>query len=84
VLALGLNDSAGFEYIRTLIRESKLDDEMLPLIVAMDYMETGERAPLEKLSAEIRPIAEEIVADLQKKLSTPEKTDGRSMHRAHA
>ena len=55
-------------FLRTLIRESKLDQELLPLVVAMDYLETGDRSPLEKLSAEIRPIAEEIVAELQKKL----------------
>ena len=60
-------------FLRTLIRESKLDDELLPLAVAMDYLETGDRSPLEKLSAEVRPIAEEIVAELQKKLSQPEQ-----------
>jgi len=39
----------------------------------MDYLETDDRSSLEKLSAEIRPIAEEIVAELQKKLSKPEQ-----------
>jgi tetratricopeptide (TPR) repeat protein len=68
-------------FLRTLIRESNLDDELLPLVVAMDYLETGDRSPLEKLSAEIRPIAEEIVAELQKKLPAPPE---RSMHKAHA
>jgi len=67
--------------LRSWIRESKLDDEFLPLTVAMEYLETGDRAPLEKLSAEIRPIAEEIVAELQKKLPTPAK---HPMHKAHA
>ena len=67
-------------FLRTLLRDSNLDDELLPLVVAMDYLETGDRGPLEKLSAEIRPIAEEIVAELQKKLpALPE----RSMHKAH-
>jgi tetratricopeptide (TPR) repeat protein len=63
-------------FLRTLIRESRLDDELLPLAVAMDYLETGDRSPLEKLSAEVRPIAEEIVAELQKKLSKPEQAMG--------
>jgi hypothetical protein len=42
----------------------------------MDYFKTSDRSPLEKLSAEVRPIAEEIVAELQKKLSPPEKAMG--------
>jgi hypothetical protein len=68
-------------FLRTLIREPNPDNELLPLVVAMDFLETGDRAPLEKLSAEIRPIAEEIVAELQKKLPTPAK---HQMHTAHA
>ncbi|HXM40518.1 MAG TPA: ATP-binding protein [Bryobacteraceae bacterium] len=68
-------------FLRTLISESNLDEELLPLVVAMDYLETGDRAPLEKLSAEIRPIAEEIVAELQKKLPAVAE---RSTHATHA
>jgi len=68
-------------FLRTLVRESNLDDELLPLVVAMDYLETGDRSPLEKLSAEVRLIAEEIVAELQKKLPAPAE---RSMYKAHA
>jgi tetratricopeptide (TPR) repeat protein len=64
------------KFLRTLIRESKLDDELLPLAVALDCLETGDRSPLERLSAEVRPIAEEIVAELQKKLSMPEQAMG--------
>ena len=79
-LAAVINEK-NLRFLRTLIRESKLDDELLPLVVAMDYLETGDRSPLEKLSAEIRPIAEEIVAELQKKLPAPPE---RSMHKAHA
>jgi DNA-binding transcriptional ArsR family regulator len=75
-------NARNLHFLRTLIRESKLDNELLPLSVAMDYLETGDRSPLEKLSAEVRPIAEEIVAELQKKLSQPEQP-GRSMHIAH-
>jgi tetratricopeptide (TPR) repeat protein len=66
--------------LRTLIRESGLDDELLPLAVATDYLETGDRSPLEKLSAEIRPIAEEIVAELQKKLPAPAKHSTYNVH----
>jgi tetratricopeptide (TPR) repeat protein len=81
VAGLGaLIDRDKVRLFRTLIRESKLDDELLPLVVAMDYFETGDRSPLEKLSSEIRPIAEEIVAELRKKLPAPPE---RSMHKAH-
>ena len=81
VAGLGaLIDRDKVRLFRTLIRESNLDDELLPLVVAMDYFETGDRSPLEKLSSEIRPIAEEIVAELRKKLPAPPE---RSMHKAH-
>jgi hypothetical protein len=59
------------KFLRKLIRESKFANELLPLAAALDYLETGDRSPLEKLSAEVRPIAEEIVAELQKKLLQP-------------
>ena len=71
-----LINERNLRFLRTLIRGSKLDDELLPLVVAMDYLETGDRSPLEKLSAEVRPIADEIVAELQKKLSQPEQAMG--------
>jgi Flp pilus assembly protein TadD len=71
-----LANKGNLHFLRTLIRESNLDEELLPLAVAMDYLETGDRSPLEKLSAEVRPIAEEIVAELQKKLSQPEQAIG--------
>jgi len=74
-------DEKNLRFLRELIRESNLDDELLPLVVAMDYLETGDRSPLEKLSAEIRPIANEIVAEVQKKLPAPPE---RSVHKAHA
>jgi tetratricopeptide (TPR) repeat protein len=79
-LTLLINEG-NHHFLRELIRESKLDDELLPMVVAVDYLETGDRSPLEKLSAEIRPLAEEIVAELQKKLPAPPE---RSMHKAHA
>jgi tetratricopeptide (TPR) repeat protein len=71
-----LINERNLRFLRTLIRESELDDELLPLAVAMDYLETGDRSPLEKLSAEVRPIAEEIVAEFQKKLSKPDQAMG--------
>jgi tetratricopeptide (TPR) repeat protein len=84
VLVKGLIDEKNLHFFRTLICESDLDNEQLPLVVAMDYFGTGDRAPLEKLSAEVRPIAEEIVAELQKKLSPPveavPKTAARKKH----
>jgi hypothetical protein len=74
-------NAGNLRFLRALIRESKLDNELLPLAVAMDFLETGDRSPLEKLSAEIRLIAEEIVAELQKKLSA---VADRTVHTTHA
>jgi tetratricopeptide (TPR) repeat protein len=76
-------DAPNLPFLRELIRESKLDDELLPLAVAMDYFETGDRSPLEKLSAEVRPIAEEIVAELQKKLSPPAEVVRKAARKKH-
>jgi tetratricopeptide (TPR) repeat protein len=80
LLLAHINDG-NLSFVRTLVRESNLDHELLPLVVAMDYLETGDRSPLEKLSAEVRPIAEEIVAELQKKLPAGSE---RSTHATHA
>jgi tetratricopeptide (TPR) repeat protein len=71
-----LVNERNLHFLRTLIRESEFDEKLLPLAVAMDFVETGDRSPLEKLSAEVRRIAEEIVAELQKKLSKPEQAMG--------
>lgn len=67
-------------FLRALIRESALEDQLLPLVVAMDYLETGDQRPIEKLSAEIRPIAKEIVAELQKTLQAGTEHSTRTAH----
>jgi tetratricopeptide (TPR) repeat protein len=56
-------------FLRDLIRESSLDEIMLPITRALDYIATGDRNLIERLSAEVRPIAEEIVAEYMKRQS---------------
>jgi tetratricopeptide (TPR) repeat protein len=56
-------------FLRELIRESNLDEIMLPITRALDYIATGDRNLIERLSAEVRPIAEQIVAEYMKRQS---------------
>jgi tetratricopeptide (TPR) repeat protein len=56
-------------FFRDLIRESNLDEIMLPITRALDYIATGDRNLIERLSAEVRPIAEEIVSEYMKRQS---------------
>ena len=56
-------------FFRQLIRESNLDETMLPITRALEYIATDDRSLIERLSAEVRPIAEEIVAEYTKRQS---------------
>ena len=56
-------------FFRELLRESGLDETMLPITRALDYIATGDRNLIERLSGEVRPIAEEIVAEYMKRQS---------------
>ena len=74
-------DQRNLHFIRALIRQSNLDEALLPLVAVLDYFETGDRSPIEKFSSEVRRIAEFILTELQKKLPATAK---HSMHTAHA
>ncbi len=50
---------------RKLIAESGLEEQLFPLTRAIDYLQTGNEALIEKLSPEVRGIVEEVVAKLK-------------------
>ena len=50
--------------IRSLIGETNLEEEMFPLVRAIDYLQTGDEALIERLSPEVRGIVEELVDEL--------------------
>ena len=58
----------GIEFTRRLISVPGLRDEpaTLPYTRAFDYLITGDRTPVEKLSPEIRGIVEQIIASFEK------------------
>jgi DNA-binding transcriptional ArsR family regulator len=62
---------------RELITESKLEELLFPLARAIDYLQSGDRALIEKLSPEVRGIVEEVVAKL-KTVSGGQKPDDQS------
>jgi tetratricopeptide (TPR) repeat protein len=67
-----LRDSAawgGWDFLREVIDESDLQESLFPLARALDYLTTGDKELIEKLSPEVRKIVEEIVNTL--KSSTP-------------
>jgi tetratricopeptide (TPR) repeat protein len=53
-----------FELAHELAVESKLEDSYFPLVRALDYATTGDRALIDKLPPELRSLVEEIVASL--------------------
>lgn len=63
---LDLAEKGHFELIRQLIRGSNLEEKLFPLARALDYLLTGDRALIEKLSPEVRGVVEEIVNSLSK------------------
>jgi hypothetical protein len=54
-----------FEFARQLIAEAGLEEQLFPLARAIDYLQTGDEALIEKLSPEVRGIVEEVVAKLK-------------------
>jgi DNA-directed RNA polymerase specialized sigma24 family protein/DNA-binding MarR family transcriptional regulator len=50
---------------KQLIKESNIEGQLFPLARALDYLETGDEALIEKLSPEVRGIVEEVVAKLK-------------------
>src|SRR5262245_19791933 len=53
------------EFARQLIAEAGMEDQLFPLARAIDYLQTGDEALIEKLSPEVRGIVEEVVAKLK-------------------
>ena len=51
-------------FVRELITSSHTEDQFFPLARALDYLATGEEALIEKLTPEMRPIVEAVVASL--------------------
>jgi tetratricopeptide (TPR) repeat protein len=54
------------EFVRQLIRESELEEQLFPLARAIDYLLTGDEALIEKLSPEIKGVVEEVINNLRK------------------
>ena len=52
-------------FVRQLIAEAELEEQLFPLARAIDYLQTGEVALLEKLSPEVKGIVEEVVETLR-------------------
>ncbi|MDX2042202.1 MAG: tetratricopeptide repeat protein [Acidobacteriota bacterium] len=57
--------SGHLSFARQLIAESKMEERLFPLARAVDYLQTGDEALIEKLSPEVRGIVEEVVAKLK-------------------
>lgn len=53
------------ELARQLISESAMEEQLFPLARALDYLQTGDEALIEKLSPEVKGIVEEVVAKLR-------------------
>jgi DNA-directed RNA polymerase specialized sigma24 family protein/DNA-binding MarR family transcriptional regulator len=66
--------AGNFNLARRLIIESNLEEQLFPLARAIDYLQTGDEALIEKLSPEVRGIVEEVVAKL-KTVSCEQRTD---------
>ena len=62
---LAVARSGRFVLVRQLIAESDLEEQLFPLARAIDYLQTGNAALIEKLSPEVKGIVEEVVETLQ-------------------
>ena len=52
-------------FIRQLIAETDLEEQLFPLARAIDYLQTGDAALIEKLSPEVKGIVEKVVETLR-------------------
>jgi len=59
--------------LQRLIKSTPAEEILLPVARAIDYLISRDRNIIEKLSAEVRPIVQEIVAEYEKKY--PQKSD---------
>lgn len=64
LLGLALNWHIPLSLIRQLIGDADVAEQLFPLARAIDYVQTGDEALLEKLSPEVRGVVEEIVSKL--------------------
>jgi tetratricopeptide (TPR) repeat protein len=62
---LGVAKAGHLIFARQLIAETEREDQFFPLARALDYLQTGDEALIEKLSPEVRGIVEEIIAKLK-------------------
>ena len=51
--------------IRDVIKEAGMEQQLFPLVRAIDYLTTGDAALLEKLSPEVRGVVDQVVAKLR-------------------
>ncbi|MGH9769639.1 MAG: tetratricopeptide repeat protein [Blastocatellia bacterium] len=63
--ALEVARSGQLGFVRELLAESKLEEQLFPLARAIDYLQTEDEALIEKLSPEVRGIVEKVVAKLK-------------------
>jgi hypothetical protein len=52
-------------FVRQLMAESDLEEQLFPLVRAIDYLKTGDAALIEKLSPEVKGIVEKVVETLR-------------------
>lgn len=73
------------EFTRQLIKESELEEVFFPLARALDYLLTGDKSLIEKLSPEVREVVEDVVAKLQQANDTAsQKVNGKTEMRKSA
>lgn len=58
------------KFVRQLLTEARMEERLFPLARAIDYLQTGNEALIEKLSPEVRGIVEEVVAKLRTKTAS--------------
>jgi tetratricopeptide (TPR) repeat protein len=62
---LDVANSGRLVFIRQLIAESDLEEQLFPLARAIDYLQIGDAALIEKLSPEVKGIVEKVVETLR-------------------
>jgi tetratricopeptide (TPR) repeat protein len=65
-ILIKLAESGNWTFAQELIRSARLDQPLLPLARALEYLLKGDESIIEKLSPEIRAIVDEIVTTLRK------------------
>lgn len=68
-------------FVRGLIHASQIEEQFFPLARALDYLETGDEALIEKLTPEMRPIVEKVVTTLRPVAEQGPTADGKTAGR---